>query len=171
MVVHDDGAGTTTAEIYNSIIYGNTANPGADVTIATTTASSSTEIHYSDIGNVNHRSGTYNSSNLISASPLFLDPANKDFHLGFTSPCIDGGTTAVPDPPGMPATDFEGNPRVLGAAPDIGAYEMPEWDPWVYDENEDGIIQKMEAIHAIQDYFSGKISKMQAIQVVMLYFG
>ena len=46
------------------------------------------------------------------------------------------------------------------------------WDPWAYDENpKDGIIQKMEAIHAIQDYFSGKISKMQAIQVVMLYFG
>ena len=47
-----------------------------------------------------------------------------------------------------------------------------EWDPWAYDTNpHDGIIQKMEAIHAIQDYFSQKISKMQAIEVVMLYFG
>ncbi|MBN2187559.1 MAG: hypothetical protein JW732_08980 [Dehalococcoidia bacterium] len=45
-----------------------------------------------------------------------------------------------------------------------------EWDPWAYDENQDGIIQKMEAIHAIQDYFSGKISKAQAIEVIMLYF-
>ncbi|MBN2187561.1 MAG: hypothetical protein JW732_08990 [Dehalococcoidia bacterium] len=45
------------------------------------------------------------------------------------------------------------------------------FDPWAYDENQDGIIQKMEAIHAIQDYFSGKISKAQAIEVIMLYFG
>jgi len=45
------------------------------------------------------------------------------------------------------------------------------WSPWAYDVNEDGIIQKGEAIKAVQDYFSGKISKMQAIEVVMLYFG
>jgi len=45
------------------------------------------------------------------------------------------------------------------------------FDPWAYEENQDGIIQKMEAIHAIQDYFSGKISKAQAIEVIMLYFG
>jgi len=170
VVIHDDGTGTTTAEIYNSIIYGNTANPGADVTIATTTASSSSEIHYSDIGTLSQLSGTYNSSNLISANPLFLDQANKDFHLQTASPCIDVGTTAVPDPPGLPATDIEGSPRILGVALDMGAYEWA-WDPWDYDENQDSIIQKMEAIHAIQDYFSGKISKMQTIQVIMLYFG
>jgi len=45
------------------------------------------------------------------------------------------------------------------------------WDPWNYDENKDGKIQKMEAIHAVQDYFDGKITKAQAIEVVMLYFG
>jgi len=43
-------------------------------------------------------------------------------------------------------------------------------DPWFYDVNEDGIIQKMEAIHAIQNYFDGVISKAQAIEVIMLYF-
>ena len=44
------------------------------------------------------------------------------------------------------------------------------FNPWAYDENKDGKIQKIEAIHAVQDYFGGKITKMQAIQVVMLYF-
>ena len=172
MRIWDDHGGTTTAQIYNSIIYGNTANPGADVTINTSAAGSSSEIYHSDIGEVNHFAGVYDNSNSISADPLFLDLANKNFHLGFTSPCIDAGTTAVPDPPGLPATDIEGNPRVLGASPDMGAYEAPEWDPWAYDTNpHDGIIQKMEAIHAIMDYFDGKISKMQAIQVIMLYFG
>mgnify|MGYP001098974547 CR=1 FL=1 len=45
------------------------------------------------------------------------------------------------------------------------------WDPWAYDEDNDGEIQKIEAIHAVQDYFDWKITKMQAIKVVMLYFG
>jgi len=46
-----------------------------------------------------------------------------------------------------------------------------EWDPWAYDENQDGVIQKSEATHAVQDYFGGTISKAQTIEVVMLYFG
>ena len=46
-----------------------------------------------------------------------------------------------------------------------------QWDPWQYDESQDGIIQKMEAIHAIQDYFSQNITKARAIEVIMLYFG
>jgi len=46
-----------------------------------------------------------------------------------------------------------------------------EWNPWVYDENSDGVIQKSEAIQAVMDYFSQKISKAQAIEIVMLYFG
>jgi len=45
-----------------------------------------------------------------------------------------------------------------------------EWDPWVYDENKDDIIQKIEAIHAIQEYFDGRITKALAIEVVQLYF-
>ena len=55
-----------------------------------------------------------------------------------------------------------------GAAPSASA---GEWDPWEYDTDSDGIVQKVEAIHAIQDYFSQKISKAQAIEVIMLYFG
>ncbi len=45
-----------------------------------------------------------------------------------------------------------------------------EWDPWVYDENKNGDIEKGEAIKAVMDYFDGKIDKMRAIEVVMLYF-
>ena len=45
-----------------------------------------------------------------------------------------------------------------------------EWDPWVYDENSDGKIQKMEAIQAVMDYFDLKITKAQVLEVLLLYF-
>ena len=44
-------------------------------------------------------------------------------------------------------------------------------DPWVYDTNDNGSIEKSEAILAVQHYFGGTITKAQAIEVIMLYFG
>jgi len=54
----------------------------------------------------------------ISVDPLLFNPANGDFHLSAGSPCIDAG-----DPANYPTTDFEGDPRPQGLAPDIGADE------------------------------------------------
>ncbi len=75
-------------------------------------------------GNVTNYSGVSNQTGIngnISADPLFFDPANNDYHLCLGSPAIDAG-----DPTGLtlPATDFDGNPRVIGGMIDIGAYEF-----------------------------------------------
>ena len=67
-------------------------------------------VGYSDI------EGGWSGTGNISTDPLFVDPANGDYHLQADSPCIDAGT-----PVGAPATDLEGTPR--DAAPDMGAYE------------------------------------------------
>ena len=56
-----------------------------------------------------------------SGDPLFADAPTEDFHLLSGSPAIDAGT----DDGSLGATDLEGRPRTLGAAPDIGAYEFP----------------------------------------------
>ena len=53
------------------------------------------------------------------AEPLFAAPAALDFHELAGSPTIDaGGRTSS-----LGATDLDGEPRVQGAAPDIGADE------------------------------------------------
>ena len=63
----------------------------------------------------------------ISADPLFVDEAGGDYHLQPASPAIDVGDNAAPD---LPATDFEGDDRILDgdgdgtAVVDMGADEL-----------------------------------------------
>jgi hypothetical protein len=70
----------------------------------------------------------------IDADPLFVDALAGDLHLQADSPCIDTGSTdALPadtadlDDDGDVLEDIpfdlDGNPRVVGTAVDIGAYE------------------------------------------------
>lgn len=44
------------------------------------------------------------------------------------------------------------------------------FDAWRYDSDEDGVIDRSEVIDAIHDYFDRKITKEQAIKVIILYF-
>ncbi len=53
------------------------------------------------------------------ADPQFV--GSNDFHLQNTSPAINSGSLQVPG--GLPYADLQGNPRVVGSAPDRGAYE------------------------------------------------
>ena len=57
----------------------------------------------------------------IDAEPLFVRPAAGDLHLRPGSPCRDAGV----DTGALLATDLDGNPRIQGKAPDMGAYELP----------------------------------------------
>ena len=54
------------------------------------------------------------------APPAFLDAVGGDYREAAGSPTIDSGS---PDP-FLGPTDYDGNPRVLGSAPDIGAFEF-----------------------------------------------
>lgn len=53
------------------------------------------------------------------AYPTFVNAAARDFHEADGSPTIDAG---VADP-SLGSLDLDGNPRTLGSAPDIGAFE------------------------------------------------
>ncbi len=58
-------------------------------------------------------------NNSISNAPGFVDPAAGDFHLTPWSRCLDAGNNAY----ATNNTDLDGNPRIVGAAVDMGAYE------------------------------------------------
>jgi len=53
--------------------------------------------------------------------PKFVDPAHDDYRLRADSPCID---SCIFQPEDMPAVDLAGNPRLRGAALDLGCYEF-----------------------------------------------
>jgi len=103
-----------TTVIANSIFWGNTTTVGTQVY---SLYSPNTTIHHCNIDQPGFESGNGN----MRRDPLWADPEAGDFRLQAGSPCIDAGTL---DALGLPELDFEGGPRVSGAAVDIGAYEF-----------------------------------------------
>lgn len=59
------------------------------------------------------------------AEPQFVDLAAGDFHQAPGSPTINAGTAGS----GLGSTDLDGEPRVQGSAPDIGADEFTQTPP------------------------------------------
>ena len=111
-------------------------------------------------------------SSLTSLRELYLE----DNQISNISPLVDNAGVSEGD-----AVDVRDNPlsatSIYIYIPQLEVrgvevlYTPGEWAPWVYDENKDGIIQRMEAIHAVQHYFAARITKAQAIEVVSLYPG
>lgn len=56
----------------------------------------------------------------ISADPLFVDLLGENFHIQSASPAVNAGSNSAPD---EPATDMDGDARILGGTIDIGADE------------------------------------------------
>jgi hypothetical protein len=93
---------SSTATVTNSVFWGNSAYQGNEVF----NVSCFPAVTYCDI---ELPSGTYDGTGNINADPLFIDPANGNFHLQSGSPCIDAGdNTAVP--PGV-TSDIAGGIR------------------------------------------------------------
>ncbi len=96
----------------NCIVWGNSATgSGANIGGSGTVA-------YSDI------QGGFNGDGNININPLFANLTAGNLHLTVNSPCIDAGTTTIPSYVTVfPANDLDGGKRIVGKAPDMGAYE------------------------------------------------
>ncbi|MFB7813658.1 choice-of-anchor Q domain-containing protein [Paenibacillus chitinolyticus] len=67
-----------------------------------------------------YKKGTGNDAHSLFADPSFVNAASSDFHLKPGSPAIDAGST---EPDIIGSLDIDGDPRVQGAAVNIGADE------------------------------------------------
>ena len=123
-------ANTDTANVYNNLIWSNTADTGGDLYIDNDgdndLVRSPVRLQNNDFtqakpgGYYIKRSFPIPASNLDNVDPLFVDAANGDYHLQAGSPVIDLGDDLAPQ---LPAVDMDGDARVLGAHVDIGADE------------------------------------------------
>ncbi len=120
--------------VTNSIIWNNSATGETTTASASVFNNSSTPtFSYSLIANSGGSGswvgaiGTDNGNN-IAANPLFIETPNPatapttagNLRLQASSPAFDAGNDAVV---GV-ATDLDGNPRIMGTAVDMGAYEL-----------------------------------------------
>jgi len=104
-----------TINCYNNIIWGNTSPNGGDISLNGATGTFNG--YYNDYSDM-YGSWTSEDGN-IDDNPLFV--GGGDYHLRSASPCIDRGNAGAPQ---LPATDFEGDPRIIRSAPDMGADEV-----------------------------------------------
>jgi hypothetical protein len=124
-----DGGGlacheTTTPSVNNSILWSNNAPNGPEIWIGDTSKPATLSISYSDVEG--GQSSVYVDSGctlnwgpaMIDQDPLFENPANDDYHLAWTSPCINRGTDD-----GAPGDDIDGDPRPFMGTTDMGADE------------------------------------------------
>ncbi|MHB8455333.1 MAG: choice-of-anchor Q domain-containing protein [Acidiferrobacterales bacterium] len=107
------------AEIVNNILYSDGSSPYVTINDTFSTSPStitllSNNLYYND-GPVPAKDTAG-----INANPLFVDEAIGDFHLLTGSLAIDHGSSVVNT---VVTTDHDGNPRSMGPAFDIGAYE------------------------------------------------
>ncbi len=111
---------------YNNIIWGNSADDGGpDLYIFddwnNDDVAAKAEIFFNDIGNMGFQKGdNIMRGNNIAAKPQLINPGVGEIHLLNNSPCIDAGSDTAPE---LPDYDFEGDPRIIGNAPDMGADE------------------------------------------------
>ena len=107
-----EGGGILVGEnptLVNCILWGNTANIGQQIR-----NKGSVVVEYSNV------QGGWQGNSNINNDPIFVNPANNDYHILSGSPCIDAGTHHSL----LGSTDFEGDPRIVAGLPDIGADEF-----------------------------------------------
>ena len=117
-----------TPVILNSILWNNSATRGDEVYAGPANYPSVVSISYSVVkgglsGTFTESTSTLNwdTSTMIDADPLFVDPVNNDFHIPIDSPCFSAGYNLAPN---LPDEDFEGDPRLTGYKVDIGVDEF-----------------------------------------------
>jgi len=116
-----------TPTVVNSIFWNNDAPAGPEILVGMAATPSVLTISYSLVEGgqasvrVDGGCTLVWGAGMIDAAPRFIDSASGDYHIYIDSPCRDAADSLAP---GLPAEDFEGDPRIAGASPDMGADEF-----------------------------------------------
>ena len=110
----------STSSLTNSILWGNLADDttGQDTQIMAEEDTAGLDVNYCCIQGWNGELGGVGN---IGTDPLFVNPANGDYHLQMGSACIDSGDNSAV-PPRL-TTDLDGKPRIINGTVDRGPYE------------------------------------------------
>ncbi|GMU23075.1 MAG: hypothetical protein AMXMBFR13_31580 [Phycisphaerae bacterium] len=112
----------SSAQLSSCIVWGNTPQAISSVSNSTTT------VQYSCI------QGGFAGTGNINVDPKFVDPGTGNLHIQPYSNCVEAGNPLLPTDAGdmdgdadmveVIPFDREGNPRLIGTVPDMGAYEV-----------------------------------------------
>ncbi|MCL1921271.1 MAG: InlB B-repeat-containing protein [Kiritimatiellaeota bacterium] len=105
------GGGVNSATVRNCVVWGNLRGPVTNNLYSCTVASSCSSPSPAGDGN-------------IGEDPLFVDAAGGDFRLSEGSPCVSAGSNDFI----VGKCDLVGNPRIMGARVNMGAYESIGFD-------------------------------------------
>jgi len=122
-------AANTGSNLYNNIVW---ANGGFDIDISCVSGPySSTAVLVDNTYGTSFLTGASGSGGNSNADPLFVGGGNYRLKTAPLSPAINSGYSTAP---GISGTDLDGNARIVGSAPDRGAYET------AYDDTGNGQI-------------------------------
>ncbi|MCA9295796.1 MAG: hypothetical protein KC983_04750, partial [Phycisphaerales bacterium] len=130
--IFDTGSDTV---VSNSILYKNTVGGTTGTTAQLLSLASMPVVNFSCVqGGWPGLGG----AGIISADPLFTNPAANNLHLMPASPCVDAGAAALREPDTLDLdddndlaeptpVDCDFAPRLLAAEVDLGAYEVASY--------------------------------------------
>jgi trimeric autotransporter adhesin len=104
--------------LYNSIIWGNTAYYGNEIFLDNCTVNIDHSCYGNDANDI-YNTGTLNVTNSTTSDPMFQKFNNFDQRIYKVSPCADSGSNSYNSKP----LDYDGEARIVDGTIDMGAIE------------------------------------------------
>ena len=155
----DDDGSTASFTISNSILWGSDGPTGQPIFSGALNTQSSINL-INDLFSGQFTGVLPTIQNQINADPLWINPAAGNYRLQNASPAVNSGTLFPPT--GEPATDIESHARVIGSAPDRGAYESLVTDQTTFivsNTNDSGAGSLRDAINLANTNLTQKLIK------------
>lgn len=114
------GTSQLTVNLFNNIVTNVDAN-GVELPALSARLTVNNDFNDFFANGGNNFGGYAQGASTLAVNPLYVDASSANYRLQASSVLIDAGTSAPTG--GLPSSDFDGNARTVGSAPDLGAFE------------------------------------------------